>query len=74
MRELEQLSSRSYVSPFYRGLIHAGLGDSEEALNWLERAYEERDHWVETLKVHPRLREIRSAPRYEALLRRIGLP
>jgi len=42
LQELRELSRRSYVSPFDMALIHAGLGEKAEALNYLEQAAEER--------------------------------
>jgi serine/threonine protein kinase/Tfp pilus assembly protein PilF len=71
--ELHQLSNQRYVSPFYMALIYMGLGQKDQAFEWLERAYKERDHWLETLKVHPWLDSLRSDPRFTALLKRIGL-
>ncbi len=64
---------KSYVSPFVVAYIHAALGDKEEAFAWLERAYQERDLLLYALKVDPRLDPLRSDPRFNDLLRRIGL-
>jgi adenylate cyclase len=52
----------------------AGIGETEEAMTWLERAYEERDPLLVTAKVDPRMDPIRSDPRFQDLLRRIGFP
>jgi serine/threonine protein kinase/Tfp pilus assembly protein PilF len=71
--ELHQLSKQRYVSPFYMALIYMGFGQKDQAFEWLERAYKERDHWLETLKVHPWLDSLRPDPRFRALLKRIGL-
>src|SRR4029434_10214658 len=43
LRELAAVNERSYVPPYNVALIHHGLGNSDEALRWLERVYEERD-------------------------------
>jgi hypothetical protein len=41
-------------------VIYVGLGDKEQAFAWLNQAYDERDNWLNYLKVGPRLgREIR---------------
>jgi len=71
--ELHKLSKQRYVSPFYMSLIYMGLGQKDQAFEWLEKAYEERDHWLETLKVHPWLDSLRSDPRFTALLKKMGL-
>jgi serine/threonine-protein kinase len=71
--ELSELSKRRFVSPFYTALIHLGLDEKNSALKWLEKAYDEHDHALETLKVEPMLDSLRSQPRFEALLKRMKL-
>jgi tetratricopeptide (TPR) repeat protein len=73
LARLEELSQIRYVSPFLVALIHAALGDRDSAFDRLERACEERDHWVETLKVHPALDTLRDDARYGKLLALTGL-
>ncbi len=72
--ELNELSGRMYVSPYYRAEIHAGLGEREEALACLGKAYEERANLLVFLKVEPRLDPLRGEPRFQALLRRMNFP
>ncbi len=51
------------------------IGETEEATTWLERAYEERDPLLLLLaKTDPRMAPLRSDPRFDDLLRRIGFP
>jgi len=71
--ELESLSRRRYVSAYWLALVHAGLGDAARALELLERAYAERDVWLTWLGVEPRFDRVRGEPRFQELLRRIGL-
>ena len=71
--ELSELSERRFVSPFYTALIHLGLGEKNSALKWLEKAYDEHDHALETLKVEPMLDSLRSHPRFGVLLKRMEL-
>src|ERR1022692_2873125 len=71
--ELENLSQRRYVSPYWLGLVYAGLGDRARALELLGRAYEERDVWLTWLGVEPRFDGLRTEPRFQELLRDIGL-
>jgi DNA-binding NtrC family response regulator/TolB-like protein len=71
--ELRQLDSQGYVPPYWIALVHAGLGDKDAALEQLERAYEDRDVWLVWLKREPRFDVLRSDPRLEPLLRRVGL-
>jgi TolB-like protein/Tfp pilus assembly protein PilF len=73
LAELHELSKKRYVAPFCMALIYVGMGRQGVAFQWLERAYNERDHWMETLKVHPMLDDLRSSPRYGGLVYRMGL-
>ncbi|HEX8189851.1 MAG TPA: hypothetical protein VF586_15955 [Pyrinomonadaceae bacterium] len=66
-------SRRGYTPPFYLALIHVGLGETDAALDWLERAYESRDGDLTTIKVDPRLDCLGPDPRFTRLLRRLGL-
>jgi serine/threonine-protein kinase len=61
------------VSPFYLAMIHAGLGDKEQALKWLESACEERYNWVVWLRTEPMFESLRGEGKFVELARRIGL-
>ncbi len=52
----------------------AVIGETEQAMTWLERAYEERAPTLLMAKVDPILDPLRSDPRFQDLLRRIGFP
>lgn len=52
-------------------LIYTGMEDKEHALDWLEKAFEERDTIVTHLKVDPLFDSLRSQPRFQELLRRM---
>jgi hypothetical protein len=51
----------------------AAIGDRDRAFEWLEKALEERDPMMVYLRVHPRLDPLRGDPRFDALVRRVGL-
>jgi hypothetical protein len=53
--------------------IYAGLKLNDEAFEWLEKAYDERNQWLTWLKVDPRLDLLRADPRFANLVRRVGL-
>jgi hypothetical protein len=55
-------------------MIHAGLGEKDKAFEWLEKAYQERSEELLFLKVEPVLDPLRADPRFQSLIRRIGLP
>jgi tetratricopeptide (TPR) repeat protein len=73
LANLEHLATRQYVPPYDIALIYSGLGETDEAFKWLEKAY--TDHSTEMIyfKVEPMLQPLRSDPRYAVLLRRMGL-
>jgi TolB-like protein/tetratricopeptide (TPR) repeat protein len=71
--ELKRISERRYVSPYDIAEIYAGLGEIERALEWLEKAYEERSSWLIFLGVEPKLDALRSDARFADLLARVGL-
>ncbi len=71
--QLEELSKRKYVPPFFVAIIYVGLGEKDRAFEWLEKAYQERNPNLVNLKVQPKFDAIRSDPRYADLLRRVGL-
>ncbi len=73
LKDLEQLQSQRYVSPYTVAAIHAGLGDQEQAFNWLEKAVEGRDIWLMNLKVDPVFAKLRSNRKFTDLLARIRL-
>ncbi|MCJ7459822.1 MAG: protein kinase [candidate division Zixibacteria bacterium] len=70
---LNELSQERYVSPFYRAIIYMGLGEKDQAFEYLEKAYLERESWMATLGTFPLLDSLRSDPRFTALLKKMGL-
>ena len=70
--ELNRDSSSKYVSPYDLAIINLGLGDSEAAIKWLDRACDEHAGLMIYLTVDPRLDVISSGARFKALLRVVG--
>jgi len=71
---LLSISQERYVPPYAMALVHAGLGQSDLALQWLERCYDARDVHVAFLPVDPKWDSFRSDARFSALLKRCGIP
>ena len=70
---LEETSRRRYVSPYDVATVYAGLGEKEQALLWLEKACDDRSGWLALwVKVDPKFDSLRSVPRFQNLLRRVG--
>jgi serine/threonine protein kinase/tetratricopeptide (TPR) repeat protein len=72
--ELNEMSKQFYVSPYNIALIYVGLGEKNQALAWLERAFTERSTWMPYLTVDPGLDSLRSEARFRDLLRRMNFP
>jgi serine/threonine protein kinase/tetratricopeptide (TPR) repeat protein len=71
--QLKERSHQTYVQPSLIALIHVGLGDKNQAFDWLQKAYEDRSAGLLYLKVDPAFDGVRSDPRFIDLLRRVGL-
>ena len=72
--ELKKLSESKHVSATTIAAIYGALGDKDQAFAFLNKAFDERDFVLITLKVEPMLDPLRSDPRFAELTRRIGLP
>jgi TolB-like protein/Tfp pilus assembly protein PilF len=72
--ELHGLSARTPISALDIALIYGALGEKSQALDWLEKAVDERSDHAPYLMVNPRVDALRSAPRFQKLLDRMGLP
>jgi hypothetical protein len=73
LRRLEELSRQRYVSPYHMAYVYAGLSEDERAMDWLERAYEERAGGVYGIKGSFLFSSLRGHPRFQALLGKMNL-
>jgi eukaryotic-like serine/threonine-protein kinase len=73
LNEMKADAKQEYISPLEIAAASAGLGHNDEAMAWLDRAYAERSPTLYILNVEPRWDPLRSNPRFQVLLRRIGL-
>jgi TolB-like protein/Tfp pilus assembly protein PilF/tRNA A-37 threonylcarbamoyl transferase component Bud32 len=71
LERLKRLAQHKYVSPFCVAFIYMGLGQYDDAFEWLDKAFKTHDHWLETLHVHPVLDPLRVDDRYPRLLDRM---
>ena len=72
--DLTKLTKQKYVAPYFFAGIHIGLGENDRAIEYLEKSYEEHSHWLIYLHIDPSMDGLRSNPRFQDLLRRVGLP
>jgi len=71
---LTELAKEIYVAPYFFAGIHSGLGETERAIEYLEKCYQEHSHWLIYLHIDPSMDVLRDNPAFQGLLRRIGLP
>jgi tetratricopeptide (TPR) repeat protein len=72
--DLTKLAKRKYVAPHFFAGIHIGMGENDRAVEYLEKSYEEHSHWLIYLHLDPSMDDLRNDPRFQDLLRRVGLP
>lgn len=73
IEELRQRSREGYVAAYDFAVIHAALGETDQAFEWLQKAYDDRSSYMTWLKVDPQLGPLRSDPRFAELLKKVGL-
>jgi TolB-like protein/tetratricopeptide (TPR) repeat protein len=73
LRELETLPARGQAPPSAFAVINAGLSNTDAALDWLEKAFQMKDHLLLVLSAYPPFDSLRAHPRYQELARRIPL-
>jgi tetratricopeptide (TPR) repeat protein len=71
LRELDELARKQYVSPALRASLYLGLGEKAKALDWIEKAYEDRDPmlWWNTDQLYD---SVRNEPRFQALMEKVN--
>ena len=74
LNALRTATQQRYVPPYALALIHAGLGETDAAFEWLDRAYAAHDVHLMFLTVDPKWDSVRSDERFKRLLRRCRFP
>jgi serine/threonine-protein kinase len=70
----EKVVTKAPVGSSSLAILHAKLGDKDAAFRWLERSVESHTRDLIFLKVEPAYDSLRDDPRFQQLLRRVGLP
>jgi serine/threonine-protein kinase len=73
LQKLHDRARESYVAPYHFAYVHAGLGEQDQAMDWLEKAYEHRDYMIYGIKHSFLFVGLRSHPRFKALLKKMNL-
>jgi TolB-like protein/Tfp pilus assembly protein PilF len=68
-----EISKKKYFSPMFISRVYAGMGEVDKAIEWMEKAYEERDPAFSLIKSVPSHDYMHSDPRFRALLKKMGL-
>jgi tetratricopeptide (TPR) repeat protein len=71
LEDLKKSDRTPFRSNYAVAIVNVGLGRTEEAIDWLERAYNEREDALTSIKINPRLDPLRSSPRFENLMKRM---
>ncbi len=73
LKTLKKRAKTEYVDPMWIAGLYAAIGAKDEALDWIEKAYDERSPTAPALLVDSRFSTLRSEGRYQAVLSRMGL-
>jgi adenylate cyclase len=70
LRDLDEFAKKQYVSPASRASVYLGLGEKAKALDWIEKAYEDRDPllWWNADRLYD---SVRNEPRFQALMQKV---
>ena len=73
LQKIDEVGKRLYVSPYQKAVVYAGLGQIEQALSELEKAYNQRSLSPVFLRFDPRLNDLRADRRFQDFMRRVGV-
>jgi serine/threonine protein kinase/Flp pilus assembly protein TadD len=73
LAKIREMMSKAYFSPVFMALIHFRLNELDRGFEWLDKAFEDGDHWLDYIKVFPGFDGARADPRYAALVEKLGL-
>jgi hypothetical protein len=73
LSRLSAVARSKHVPAYQFAIIYSGLGNADEAMKWLERAYEERSGFLLYIRYEPLFDRVRTDPRFLEFERRIGV-
>ena len=74
IKKLNEIQKDNHVSPFYIGTIYLGLGETDKTFEYLEQAYKIRSRSLAWIKVAKEYKHLHEDPRFQDLVKRIGIP
>lgn len=73
LQQYERQADSGLRRPYDVFIYSLRVGDKEQALSWLERSYQHRDYWLLFVNVDPEMDPVRSDPRFQAIVKRLGV-
>jgi DNA-binding winged helix-turn-helix (wHTH) protein/TolB-like protein/Flp pilus assembly protein TadD len=73
LAQMQQMMSRQHVAPFDIAVVYTALGDRTQALDWLDKAYQDQSEMMLFLDIYAPLADLRSNARFQELVRRVGV-
>jgi len=73
LAELNAMAAHGHVPALFFSAIYTGMGDRDHAMEWLQKALDERTEYLIFINVEPLADPLRSDPRFQALLHKVGL-
>ena len=74
LQQIRSETTAGYVPPYYFALVYAVQKRESEAVSELQRAYQEQDSTLVSLRIDPRFDNLRNNPGYQALVERMAFP
>ena len=71
LAQLKETRQHRYIDAYSLAVVYLGLGDLDQALNWLEQGFQERSTWLGYIRRYPLLKPLHGDPRFEALAEKI---
>ena len=74
IKRYKEIGKTQYISPYWRATMYAWLGQQDEAIAELEKAFDERNYFISMLKTEPSFDPLRDDPRFREIVKRLNLP
>jgi len=74
LAKLKEMTRKRYVCSYEVATSYVALHEFDEAYRWLDKAYEDRSDCMIWLRVDPRFAPVRPQPRFQELIRKVGIP
>jgi serine/threonine-protein kinase len=73
LAQLKKIKSERHVAPFDMAVVYVALGGRNQALDWLEKAFDDQSEMMLFLEMYEPVEDLRGDPRFQKLVRRVGV-